>query len=165
MNKPNVIIIMTDDQGYGDLSCMGTTDFRTPNIDAVAQDGIRFSSMYSASPVCSPSRASLLTGRYPANAGVRAILAGHRRASGLTPNVPTIATALKKLGYTTGIMGKWHLGLKEECRPNANGFDEFSGFLAGCIDYYSHIFYWGMADGNTTRFAVAVPTTASKVFG
>lgn len=149
MNKPNVIIIMTDDQGYGDLSCMGATDFRTPNIDAVARDGIRFSSMYSASPVCSPSRASLLTGRYPGNAGVRAILAGHRRASGLTPTVPTIATALKELGYKTGISGKWHLGLKDECRPNRNGFDEFSGFLAGCVDYYSHIFYWGMADGNT----------------
>lgn len=149
MNKPNVIIIMTDDQGYGDLSCMGAEDFVTPNIDALAQSGIRFSSMYSGSPVCSPSRACLLTGRYPGNAGVRAILAGHRRASGLTPEVPTIATALKKLGYKTGISGKWHLGLKDECRPNANGFDEFSGFLAGCLDYYSHIFYWGMADGNT----------------
>ncbi len=149
MNRPNVIIIMTDDQGYGDLSCMGASDFKTPNIDALARDGIRFSSMYSASPVCSPSRAALLTGRYPANAGVRAILAGHRRASGLTPEVPTIATALKNSGYKTGICGKWHLGLKNECRPNSNGFDEFSGFLAGCIDYYSHIFYWGMADGNT----------------
>ena len=149
MERPNVIIIMTDDQGYGDLGCMGAEDFVTPNIDALAEDGIRFSSMYSGSPVCSPSRACLLTGRYPGNAGVRAILAGHRRASGLTAEVPTIATALKKLGYTTGISGKWHLGLKDECRPNANGFDEFSGFLAGCVDYYSHIFYWGMADGNT----------------
>lgn len=147
MKKPNVIIIMTDDQGYGDLSCMGATDFKTPHLDEMANDGVRFSSMYSASPVCSPSRAALLTGRYPGNAGVRAILAGHRRASGLTPVVPTIATALKKLGYTTGLSGKWHLGLKNECRPNANGFDEFSGFLAGCLDYYSHIFYWGMADG------------------
>ncbi len=149
MQKPNVIIIMTDDQGYGDLSCMGSNDFKTPNIDAMANDGVLFTSMYSASSVCSPSRASLLTGRYPGNAGVRAILAGHRRASGLTPQVPTIATALKKLGYSTGICGKWHLGLKEECRPNSNGFDEFSGFLAGCLDYYSHIFYYGMADGNT----------------
>ncbi len=149
MRKPNVIIIMTDDQGYGDLSCMGAQDFKTPNIDAVARDGIRFSCMYSASPVCSPSRAALLTGRYPANAGVRAILAGHRRASGLTPEVPTVAAALKKAGYRTGLAGKWHLGLKEECRPNSNGFDEFYGFLAGCVDYYSHIFYWGMADGNT----------------
>lgn len=149
MSKPNVVIIMTDDQGYGDLSCMGATDFITPNLDSLAENGVRFSSMYSASPVCSPSRASLLTGRYPGNAGVRAILAGHRRASGLTPAVPTIATALKKLGYVTGISGKWHLGLRDECRPNSNGFDEFDGFLAGCLDYYSHIFYYGMADGNT----------------
>ena len=149
MERPNIIIILTDDQGYGDLSCMGAGDFCTPHIDALAENGIRFTSMYSASPVCSPSRAAVLTGRYPGNAGVRAILAGHRRASGLTPAVPTIATALKALGYATGISGKWHLGLKDECRPNANGFDEFSGFLAGCVDYYSHIFYWGMADGNT----------------
>lgn len=147
MAKPNVIIIMTDDQGYGDLSCMGATDFKTPNIDSLCDDGIRFSSMYSGSPVCSPSRACLLTGRYPGNAGVRAILAGHRKASGLTPAVPTIATALKELGYATGISGKWHLGLKDECRPNQNGFDEFNGFLAGCLDYYSHIFYYGMCDG------------------
>lgn len=149
MRKPNVIFIMTDDQGYGDLSCMGATDFVTPHLDRLAAQGVRFSSMYSASPVCSPSRAALLTGRYPGNAGVRAILAGHRRASGLTPAVPTVAAALKKLGYATGLSGKWHLGLKPECRPNANGFDEFSGFLAGCVDYYSHIFYWGMADGGS----------------
>ena len=147
MKKPNVVIILTDDQGYGDLGCMGSADLKTPHLDALAEHGIRFTSMYSASPVCSPSRAALLTGRYPGNAGVRAILAGHRKASGLTPKVPTLASALKKEGYTTGICGKWHLGLKEECRPNANGFDEFSGFLAGCLDYYSHIFYYGMADG------------------
>lgn len=147
MEKPNVIIILTDDQGYGDLGCMGSVDLKTPNLDSIAANGIRFTSMYSASPVCSPSRAALLTGRYPGNAGVRAILAGHRKASGLTPKVPTIASALKKEGYATGICGKWHLGLKQECRPNANGFDEFSGFLAGCLDYYSHIFYYGMADG------------------
>lgn len=147
MEKPNVVIILTDDQGYGDLGCMGSADLKTPNLDAIAGNGIRFTSMYSASPVCSPSRAALLTGRYPGNAGVRAILAGHRKASGLTPKVPTLATALKKEGYATGVCGKWHLGLKQECRPNANGFDEFSGFLAGCLDYYSHIFYYGMADG------------------
>ncbi|MBQ6421799.1 MAG: sulfatase-like hydrolase/transferase [Clostridia bacterium] len=147
MKKPNVIIILTDDQGYGDLGCMGAADLKTPNLDALAGNGARFTSMYAASPVCSPSRAALLTGRYPGNAGVRAILAGHRRASGLTPRVPTLACALKKEGYATGICGKWHLGLKPECRPNANGFDEFSGFLAGCLDYYSHIFYYGMSDG------------------
>lgn len=147
--KPNFIVIMTDDQGYGDLSCMGATDFLTPHIDELASCGARFTNWYSNSPVCSPSRASLLTGCYPANAGVRAILAGHRRASGLTPQTPTIATALKRAGYQTALIGKWHLGLKEECRPNQNGFDYFYGFMAGCIDYYSHIFYWSMADGHT----------------
>lgn len=147
--KPNFIVIMTDDQGYGDLSCMGATDFLTPHIDELASCGARFTNWYSNSPVCSPSRASLLTGCYPGNAGVRAILAGHRRASGLTPQTPTIATALKREGYQTALIGKWHLGLKEECRPNQNGFDYFYGFMAGCVDYYSHIFYWSMADGHT----------------
>jgi arylsulfatase A-like enzyme len=142
-------MIMTDDQGYGDLSCMGSNDFVTPNIDALAERGARFTCMYSGSPVCSPSRAALLTGRYPGNAGVRAILAGHRRASGLTADVPTIATALRAEGYGTAHIGKWHLGLKDESRPNRNGFDYFYGFMAGCIDYYSHVFYWGMADGKT----------------
>ena len=147
MKRPNVIMVLTDDQGYGDLGCMGSADLKTPRLDALAGKGVLFSSMYAASPVCSPSRAGLLTGRYPGNAGVRAILAGHRKASGLTPKAPTLAAALKKEGYATGLCGKWHLGLKPECRPNANGFDEFSGFLAGCLDYYSHIFYYGMSDG------------------
>lgn len=147
--RPNFIVFMTDDQGYGDLSCMGNTDFLTPHIDELAAGGARFTNWYSNSPVCSPSRASLLTGRYPGNAGVRAILAGHRRATGLTPESPTIASALKDIGYQTAMVGKWHLGLQEQCRPNQNGFDYFYGFMAGCIDYYSHIFYWSMADGQT----------------
>lgn len=149
MSKPNVIVIMTDDQGYGDLSCMGATDFVTPHIDDAAASGILFKSMYSNSPVCSPSRVSLLTGKYPGYAGVRSILAGHRRATGLQPDVPTIGTKLKEHGYQTGIVGKWHLGLSPESHPNNNGFDYFFGFMAGCIDYYSHVFYWGMADGQT----------------
>ena len=147
--KTNYIVIMTDDQGYGDLSCMGNTDFVTPNIDRLARTGARFTNWYSGSPVCSPSRACLLTGRYPGYAGVRSILAGHRTASGLTPQVPTIAAALKKLDYRTALIGKWHLGLKEECRPTSNGFDHFYGFMAGCVDYFSHVFYWGMADGHS----------------
>jgi arylsulfatase A-like enzyme len=147
--KPNIITIVTDDQGYGDLSCMGSEDIITPNFDRLAASGARFECLYSNSPVCSPSRAALLTGRYPGYAGVRAILAGHRTATGLTQSAPTIATALKKQGYATGLIGKWHLGLAHECRPNQNGFDYFYGFMAGCIDYYSHVFYWGMADGHT----------------
>ena len=147
MGKPNFVVFLTDDQGYGDLSCMGATDFKTPHLDAVAASGVRFTDWYSNSPVCSPSRASLLTGRYPGNAGVRSILAGHRTATGLPPSVPTIATALKELGYHTAMSGKWHLGLAEGSRPEDHGFDEWFGFMAGCIDYYSHIFYWGMAGG------------------
>ena len=144
MSKPNYIIFLTDDQGYGDLSCMGSKDFFTPNIDMLAEKGVRFTNWYSNSPVCSPSRASLLTGRYSGNAGVRAILDGHRTATGLPPKTPTIAKALKDEGYQTYMAGKWHLGMSEECTPNNHGFDHWYGFKAGCIDYYSHIFYWGM---------------------
>ena len=151
MTQPNFIIFMTDDQGYGDLSCMGNTDFRTPHLDRLAASGARFSNWYSNSPVCSPSRAALLTGRYPGNAGVRSILAGHRTASGLPRQTPTLATALKRLGYQTGLSGKWHLGLADGSRPHQHGFDDWFGFLAGCVDYYSHIFYWGMARGGAAN--------------
>ena len=143
--QPNFIVFLTDDQGYGDLSCMGATDVQTPQLDRLAAEGVRFTNWYANSPVCSPSRAALLTGRYPGNAGVRSILAGHRTASGLPPAVPTLATALKQLGYQTAMFGKWHLGVAEGSRPHDHGFDEWFGFLAGCVDYYSHIFYWGMA--------------------
>ena len=144
MSQPNFIIFLTDDQGYGDLSCMGATDFRTPNLDQMAAGGVRFTNWYSNSPVCSPSRAALLTGRYPGNAGVRSILAGHRTASGLPTEVPTIANGLQDLGYYTAMSGKWHLGLAEGSRPENHGFDDWFGFMAGCIDFYSHIFYWQM---------------------
>ena len=116
----------------------------------MAESGVRFTDWYANSPVCSPSRASLLTGRYPGNAGVRSILAGHRTATGLPEQVPTLATALKAQGYQTSMVGKWHLGVAESAQPHRHGFDYWYGFLAGCIDYYSHIFYWGMADGKTT---------------
>jgi arylsulfatase A-like enzyme len=137
---PNFVVLLTDDQGYGDLSCMGATDFKTPHLDGLAASGARFTNWYSNSPVCSPSRAALLTGRYPGNAGVRAILAGHRTASGLPREVPTLAEALRPLGYQTAIFGKWHLGLAEGSRPHDHGFDDWFGFMAGCVDYFSHIF-------------------------
>ena len=103
MKKPNFIVFLTDDQGYGDLSCMGCEDFRTPSLARMAQNGARFTDWYSNSPVCSPSRAALLSGRYPGNAGVRSILAGHRTATGLPPSTPTIASELKKLDYQTSV--------------------------------------------------------------
>jgi len=145
--RPSFIIFYTDDQGYGDLSCMGATDFATPHLDAMAASGARFTNWYSNSPVCSPSRASVMTGRCPGHAGCRSILAGHRQATGLHPDTPTIATALGDLGYRTALFGKWHLGVAEPAMPHHFGFDEWFGFLAGCIDYYSHIFYWQMGRG------------------
>jgi arylsulfatase A-like enzyme len=150
-DRPNVIVFMTDDQGYGDLSCMGATDFRTPRLDRLAVDGARFTDWYSNSPVCSPSRAALLTGRYPGNAGVRSILQGHRTATGLPPSTPTLANHLANNGYQTSMTGKWHLGMADESRPHNQGFENWYGFLAGCIDFYSHIFYWGPRNPDTVR--------------
>ncbi len=151
MGKPNYIVILTDDQGYGDLSCMGSPDVVTPYFDSLAEDGVRFTDWYANAPVCSPTRASLLTGRYPGNCGVRSIVSGHRHATGLNQKVPTIAKALKELDYNTGIVGKWHLGVDETSRPSEHGFDYSFTFLSGCIDYYSHIFYWGQNLGVNPR--------------
>jgi arylsulfatase A-like enzyme len=141
--RPSFVVFLTDDQGWGDLGCMGAEDLRTPHLDALAARGVRCTSWYANAPVCSPSRAALLTGRYPGRAGVRSILAGHRTATGLPREIPTLATALRPLGYRTGLFGKWHLGLAPGSRPEDHGFDQWFGFLAGCIDYYSHIYYWG----------------------
>lgn len=140
-------MILSDDQAACDLGCLGATDLRTPHFDRLAVSGAILRSWYSNSPVCSPSRASLLTGRYPGNAGVRAILRGHRMASGLPASVPTIASALRPLGYRTALFGKWHLGVLEGSRPHDRGFDDWFGFLAGCVDYYSHVFYFDMDRG------------------
>ncbi|WP_256992375.1 sulfatase-like hydrolase/transferase [Paenibacillus sp. XY044] len=148
MTKPNVIVIYCDDLGYGDLGCYGSDAIRTPHLDALAQDGARFTNWYSNSPVCSPSRAALLTGKYPAKTGVSHILGGKRGTGGLRDDAKTLAQRLKEHDYRTALFGKWHLGSAEETKPNAKGFDEYFGFQAGCVDYYSHIFYWGMPSVN-----------------
>ena len=141
--RPNFIVFLTDDQGYGDLSCMGATDFQTPSLDKLASEGIRFTDWYTNCPVCSPARAALLTGRYPGNTGIRGILTGHRKTKGLPKSTPTLATILKSEGYNTSMVGKWHLGLEENSRPHSHGFENWFGFLAGNVDYYSHIYYYG----------------------
>lgn len=142
MNNTNFIIIYCDDLGYGDLGCYGSADIYTPHIDALAHDGVRFTNWYSNSPVCSPSRASLLTGRYPGNAGVTKIVGGKRGTEGLPKDQTTLAEVFKSNGYETALFGKWHLGGGGDFHPNEHGFNEFFGFMAGCVDYYSHIFYW-----------------------
>ena len=126
-DKPNVIIILTDDQGYNDLSCYGSPDIRTPHIDQMAKEGMRFTDFYVASPVCSASRAALLTGRYPTHVGVPGVFFPNRGHHGLKPEHQTIAEVLKSVGYVTKAVGKWHLGDHKEFLPTNQGFDSYYG--------------------------------------
>src|SRR6185369_2125076 len=135
--RPNVVLFLADDLGCHDLGCLGATDLKTPNIDAIAASGARFTNWYSAAPVCAPSRAALLTGRYPIRAGVP------NNGPALRASERTIAEALKPAGYATSLVGKWHLGRTPDTDPIAHGFDRFYGFYSGCIDFYSHRYYWG----------------------
>ncbi len=135
--RPNFVIFLADDLGCHDLGCWGAEDLRTPHIDALASSGARFTNWYAAAPVCAPSRASLLTGRYPIRAGVP------NNGPALRPAERTIASLLRSEEYATALIGKWHLGDTAETVPNAHGFERFFGFHAGCIDYYSHRYYWG----------------------
>lgn len=140
--KPNIIYIMSDDMGYGDLSCYGQKKFTTPNLDRLAAQGMKFTNAYAAAPLCTPTRVAFMTGRYPARTPVGLIepLTTSKRDSGygLTPAYPSVATLLKKAGYTTALVGKWHLGFVPEQGPNNNGFDYFYGIHSGAADYISH---------------------------
>lgn len=139
--KPNVIIIYTDDQGAIDLNCYGATDLVTPNMDALVNSGVKFTQFYGA-PVCSPSRAGLLTGKTPQRAGVPGNVSPTNPRSGMPGSQYTMAEMFKDAGYKTGHIGKWHLGHPAEKQPNAQGFDYSFGHLVGCIDNFSHYFYW-----------------------
>jgi len=140
--KPNVIIIYTDDQGSVDLNCYGSKDLATPNMDKLAKRGVRFTQFYAAAPVCSPSRAGLLTGRYPVRAGMPGNAGSTKGRAGLAPSEVTIAEMMKEAGYATAHIGKWHLGYTPKTMPNGQGFDHSFGHMGGCIDNYSHFFYW-----------------------
>ncbi len=122
---PNIVLIFCDDLGYGDLGCYGSS-IRTPHLDRVAAEGMRFTHFYSANPVCSPSRAALLTGRYPTRAGVPRVLFP-RDKTGLPASEVTLAQLLKGRGYRTSCIGKWHLGHLPEFLPTNRGFDEYFG--------------------------------------
>lgn len=141
--RPNVILIMADDQGSVDLGCYGAVDLHTPHLDALAARGVRFTQFYSAAPVCSPSRAGTLTGRWPVRAGVPNNAPSQRGgAGGLPPEEVTIAEMFRAAGYATAHVGKWHLGYTPGRLPRAQGFDHSFGHMGGCIDNYSHFFYW-----------------------
>lgn len=150
--RPNVIFILADDQGSVDANCYGAKDLVTPGVDRLAAQGVRFTQFYSAAPVCSPSRAGLLTGRYPWLAGMpnngaappteAADQLDTLTGQGLPASEKTLADMFRAAGYATAHIGKWHLGFGAGHRPLDHGFDYSFGFMGGCIDNWTHFFYW-----------------------
>ncbi len=134
---PNIVLILADDLGYDDIGVYGSKDIPTPNVDGLAAQGVRFTDAYVSSPYCSPSRAGLLTGRYPERFGYEFNLLPipEHRDAGLPVDQVTLADYLKKAGYHTGVIGKWHLGSADRFHPLVRGFDEFYGFLSGQHSY------------------------------
>ena len=140
--QPNVVFILSDDQGWADLGCYGAKDIQTPNLDALAARGVRFTQFYAAAPVCSPSRSAIMTGKVPQRAGMSGNAPSEHGKPGMPATQLTMAEVFKAAGYATGHVGKWHLGYTPETMPNGQGFDQSFGHMGGCIDNYSHFFYW-----------------------
>ncbi len=140
--KPNIVLILVDDLGYGDLSSFGAGDLQTPHIDDLMSRGMRFDQFYANCTVCSPTRASLMTGCYPDKVGVPGVIRQVKSDSWgyLDPSAVTLPQLLKTAGYHTGMVGKWHLGFEKPNLPNSRGFDFFHGFLGDMMDdYWSHL--------------------------
>jgi arylsulfatase A-like enzyme len=138
--RPNIVFILADDMGYADASCYGRRDFETPNIDSIALNGMRFLQGYANSAVCSATRTGLITGRYQYRLRVgleEPILPGNPDV-GLPPDHPTLPSLLKKTGYATALVGKWHLGILPKFGPLKSGYDRFYGFRGAAIDYFTH---------------------------
>ena len=137
--KPNFLIILTDDQGYADVSAYGRSDVRTPSIDRIGAEGLRFTGMRANATVCSPSRAALLTGKFPDRVGVPGVIRTDPADSWgyLKPGVATLADVLRRRGWHTAHVGKWHLGLESPNLPNDRGFQHFHGFLGDMMDSYT----------------------------
>lgn len=158
--RPNVVLIITDDVGYGDLGSYGAPDVRTPHIDGLARDGIRLTDFYANGATCTPTRAGLISGRYQQRFGLEAPLGAGGAADlerGLTPTETSLPRLLRGNGYATALVGKWHLGWKEEFSPGAHGFDYFFGFKSGYVDYYHHTAASGRPDLFENDRAVEVP--------
>ena len=144
-DRPNILFILADDLGYGDLSCYGRPDYQTPQLDRRATQGVRFVNAYSASSVCTPTRCALITGRYPARTRVgleeplteKGSLGERAKTLGLPADYPTIASLLKQSGYQTALIGKWHLGYLPTFGPVQSGFDEFFGIMSGAADFFT----------------------------
>jgi len=138
--RPNVLFILADDLGYGDLSCYGRPDYKTPVLDKMCAEGMKFTDNYASAPVCTPTRTAFITGRYPHRLaiGLEEPLSDANMEIGIPPEHPTIATQLKKSGYETALIGKWHLGNLKEFGPNRHGFDDFYGINGSSADYFTH---------------------------
>jgi arylsulfatase A-like enzyme len=154
-SKPNVVLIVTDDIGYGDFGAYGARDIRTPNIDRLAKEGAKLTDFYAA-PQCTPTRAALITGRYQQRVLLERALgsSGDALEQGLPATGRSLPQLVKNNGYATGLIGKWHLGYKPEFGPNAHGFDYFFGFLSGYIDFYTHT---RGGDGHSDLFENTAP--------
>ena len=149
--RPNVVIVMADDMGYADLSAYGNDRYRTPHLDALAREGLRFTDFHANGPVCSPTRAALMTGRYQQRTGVDEVVyadpaQGKRDTHGLPAGEVTFAELLKGAGYRTGLMGKWHLGYHRKFNPRTQGFDVFRGYVSGNVDFHTHLDQANFAD-------------------
>jgi arylsulfatase A len=157
VTRPNIVVIMADDLGYGSLGCYGSKEIKTPNIDRLAATGLRLTDFHSNGSVCSPTRAALMTGRYPQrciwveDGELSPVFQKQRKenlrqrwAWGISPNELTIAKLVGQSGYRTGIIGKWHLGYDEKFHPMNFGFDEFRGFVGGNVDYHTHVAGYGL---------------------
>ena len=148
-DKPNFVVIMADDLGYSDIGCFGAVDDVSPNLDRLATEGMLLTDFHSNGPVCSPTRAALLTGRYQQRAGVAGVIYAdpkQNRHHGLQLDEITFADALSEVGYTCGIFGKWHLGYETQYNPSRQGFDQFWGYVSGNVCYQSHLDRMGIAD-------------------
>ena len=144
--KPNILFILADDLGYGDLGCYGCPDIKTPHLDRLAVEGVKFTDFYANGAVCSPTRAAFLTGRYQQRLGLDDALYYQEMGRGLPENGQTIADALGAAGYATGISGKWHVGYDRQRQPRQQGFDHFFGFLGGNHHYFAHMDRIGVPD-------------------
>jgi arylsulfatase A-like enzyme len=147
--RPNIVLIITDDAGYGDFGSYGATDIKTPNLDGLAKAGTRFTDFYANGPTCTPTRTGLITGRYQQRMLLERPLSGASSPDGelgLPPSGHSLPQLLKNSGYATGLIGKWHLGYKPQFSPKAHGFDRFWGFKSGYIDYYQHTDGFGKPD-------------------
>ena len=147
--RPNFIIILADDMGYGDLGCYGNTTIKTPNLDRMAAEGMRLVDFHANGSVSTPTRAALLTGRYQQRAGLEGVILENvpeHADKGLQPGEVTFAKVLSDNGYATGLVGKWHLGTLEKYHPLNFGFGSFTGFVGGHLDYFSHMTITGEHD-------------------